>query len=129
MTDDRELSRRLTTLVREIPGVVEIYSTVPLIASAVQGVVSLFTDREEALVGIGHDGALTTVSIHIALQEDRPGPETLRAVTTAIREHLSELGLEASIELKVVRFADKHGTSTAPESPTAGSDGPLAEVG
>ncbi|MCU1528641.1 MAG: hypothetical protein JWP75_2404 [Frondihabitans sp.] len=106
MTDDRELSRQLTTLIRATPGVVEVYSTKPLIGAAVTGVVSVFTDRGDALVKIGHDGPVTTVLSHVAVAEELPGPDTLRSVTEAIRGYLTGLGVRPAIEVKVVRFSE-----------------------
>ncbi|AMM20165.1 hypothetical protein AX769_08285 [Frondihabitans sp. PAMC 28766] len=129
MTDDRDLSRQLTALIRNTPGVVEVYSTVPLLQKAVHGVVSALTNKDDALVKVAHDGPITTVAVHVAVHEALPGPDTLRTLTSAIRTHMVDLGLQPLIEVKVVRFGDDPPRGED-DTPAEGEpEGPLAEVG
>ena len=86
MTDDLELSRELTTIVRATAGVHDVYTTGGLLSVAARAATG--AGGEQTRVRVGHD----TVSVSISVASGFTAPETLRAVTAAIADHLAVVG-------------------------------------
>ena len=88
--DELELSRQLTSLVRSLPGVHDVYTTGGLVAAATMAVTNLFDD--EARVAVEGD----KVSASIAVAAGFGAPDTLRAASAAIARFLTSVGRDAT---------------------------------
>ncbi|PPH67320.1 hypothetical protein C5D25_00860 [Rathayibacter sp. AY1D7] len=79
MTDDTELSQRLTAEIRDIEGVAGVYPAQPIVEAAADALaVKLDLRQPDVLVDIDRSEGFTTVSAHIAASAALPAPETLR---------------------------------------------------
>jgi len=81
--DELELSRQLTNLMRSLPGVNDVYTTGGLVAATTMAVTNLFDD--EARVAVEGD----RIRASIAVSAGFSAPETLRAASAAIVDHLA----------------------------------------
>ncbi|PPH39678.1 hypothetical protein C5C53_00250 [Rathayibacter sp. AY1E3] len=81
MTDDTELSQRLTAEIRDIEGVAGVYPAQPIVEAAADALAAKLDLRQpDVLVDIDRSEGFTTVSAHIAASAALPAPETLRLV-------------------------------------------------
>ena len=89
MTDDVELSRRLTGVVSDLPGVTGVYPVGTLVRSIARGLVDAALDEgaADARVAVTRDpGGVLSLAATIGVEAGRPVPEVLRAVGDAIRD-------------------------------------------
>ena len=115
---DLDLSRELTTLVAEVPGVVGVYPAGPLHRSVGLAVANVVASDETAPAKVSlsreRDGGLR-VEVAVGVLSTFPVPQTLRAVGDAVRAHLAPLGHEGALDLRV---SASHIETPAP-APTA----------
>ena len=91
MSDELELSRQLTTVVSTTPGVVEVYPAGSLAQTVVQNLVNIVADDEipDAKVAVSRAASgVLTVTATIGVAAAHPVPDTLRAVSDAVRQYL-----------------------------------------
>ncbi|SMH48680.1 hypothetical protein SAMN06295885_3098 [Rathayibacter oskolensis] len=90
MTDDTELSRRLTAAIRDTEGVAGVYPAQPILEAAADALaVRLALRQPDVLVDIDHSDGFTTVTAHIAALAALPAPDTLRTVGELLRDVLT----------------------------------------
>lgn len=87
MSDDVELSQRLTRVARETPGVAAVFPAKPIVAAAADAVAVALQLREpDVLVDIDRSGGSTTVTAQIGTSADRPAPDVVRAAGERLRD-------------------------------------------
>ena len=103
MTDDADLSRRLTAAVRAVDGVTGVYpAQPPLEAAAVAIAGRLRLQAPDVLVDVDRREGSTTVATHVATAADRPAADVVRAVGERVRALLeAEPGLGATALVRV----------------------------
>lgn len=90
MTDDTELSRRLTAAVRETEGVAGVYPAQPVLEAAAEALAARLDLRPtDVLVDIDRSEGFTTVTAHIAAVAALPAPDTLRSVGELLRDAIA----------------------------------------
>lgn len=86
MNDD-ELSRALTTAVRDVPGVVAVYPPRPIAHAAAEIAAAAFALHEpDAVVDIDRRGTALHIVAGIGVSDDRPATDTVREVGERIRD-------------------------------------------
>jgi len=88
MTDDLELSRLLTDIVSDVPGVTGVYPIGSLVQSVARGLVGGTLDEraDEARVAVTRAaGGALSVAATIGVEAGHPVPDVLRAVGAAVR--------------------------------------------
>lgn len=105
MTDDRDLSTRLTDAVSAVDGVSRIFPVQPVREAAA----AVLTARPlDALVDVDRrDDDVTVVTAHVAVSDARGAPETLRAVGDLLHAACTDDGVSADavqiiVQAKVV---------------------------
>lgn len=87
MTDDVELSRLLTTAVRETPGVAGVYAAQPVLEAAASALAAKLALRQpDVLVDIDRTDGFTSVSAQIATLATESAPDTVRLVGETVRD-------------------------------------------
>jgi hypothetical protein len=85
--NDDELSRALTTAVRGVPGVVAVHPPRPIAHAAAELAAAAFALHEpDAVVDIDRHGGALRIVTGIAVADERPAIDTVRAVGERIRE-------------------------------------------
>lgn len=94
---DDELSRRLTEVLRTAPGVVDVFDARPLAEGVARAVAEgLDLVPPAGLVHVSGDEGHATAAAHVATDVGRPAPEVLAGAAALLRQHLAELGEDAS---------------------------------
>ncbi|KQQ06004.1 MULTISPECIES: hypothetical protein [unclassified Rathayibacter] len=108
MTDDTELSQRLTAAIRDTEGVAGVYPAQPVLEAAADAIaVKLALRQPDVLVDIDRSDGFTTVSAHISTVAALPAPDTLRAVGELVRGMLeAELSGPFAVNVKVRLIED-----------------------
>lgn len=106
MTADRELSSALTAVVRQVPGVRDVYasgSVANVIVQAARGLIEADAPADALVLVDNSDPALVLIQADVSVLSDFPVPVTLRAVKAAIAAHLAALAYPkpASVAVKV----------------------------
>jgi hypothetical protein len=111
VSDDLELSRRLTTIVAQTPGVTDVYVAGSILQAVRLDLVNATSDEAsaDAKVAVARDTAgIPTVTVTIGVDASHPVPATVRAVSEAVAAHLlaaEPLAVSPVIDVKVSRIS------------------------
>ncbi|OUE07626.1 hypothetical protein CMsap09_01660 [Clavibacter michiganensis] len=87
MTDDADLSRRLTAAVRAVDGVTGVYAAQPVLEAAAVAIVErLRLEAPGMLVDVDRADGAVRVAVHVATAADRPAADVIRAVGERVRD-------------------------------------------
>jgi hypothetical protein len=123
MTDDVDLSRRLTAAIRAADGVTGVYPAQPVLEAAMGAVAARLALRvPDVLVDIDRDDGSTTVSAHIATSSSAPAVDVVRRVGELILAVLSAEdgvpdGLTVEVRVRLVEDTPTGGRPSAARGP------------
>ena len=96
MTDDTDLSQRLTAAVAGAPGVAGVFAAKPPVAAAADAVAVALALREpDVLVDVARLEGFSTFTVHIAVEGAVPATDTLRSVGELVRDAVLAEGAAA----------------------------------
>lgn len=122
MSDDQDLSQRLTALLRTIDGVDDVFPAQPVVEAAADAIAVKLALREpDVLVDIDRSGgsgpgSSVTVRAGIAANDGRPAGDTLREVGERVRDELTAAGEHPDLVTVSVRVIEGLG-APAPAPP------------
>ncbi|GGL74442.1 hypothetical protein LQK89_03460 [Curtobacterium sp. C1] len=110
--DDEALSRDLTAAVRAVPGVVGVHAPRSAVHAAAEAVAVALSLREpDVLVDVDRLDTTLRLTTHIAVDDRRPAPDTLREVGERLREVVDGVpGPSADLITVTIRVVEDGGT-------------------